>query len=155
LYQDTGFEDSNGLEFPLIHPKSVLRTIWNPILALLMLYTATLLPYRCIQYLKILVGFEVSTEKSLGWIIFDNIIDILYWGDLVMNMLSTYYDEDGKLVRKRKDVLLNYLKGWFIIDLLACLPMDLIFEAIWGTQKNSSKVRLVKLAKIPRLYRLI
>lgn len=38
--------DDQEIEFPLIHPNSLLMKIWNPILVILMIYTATIMPFR-------------------------------------------------------------------------------------------------------------
>jgi hypothetical protein len=39
-------DDEKELELFLIHPKSSFKTVWNPILIFLLLYTATIMPYR-------------------------------------------------------------------------------------------------------------
>lgn len=83
----------------------------------LILYCATVLPYR--------IAFEDDT--SLMWIYIDFILDGLFWVDLVLNMLTTYYDdENNKLITSRKKVITSYLKSWFILDLFCSLPIDTI-----------------------------
>lgn len=39
-------------------------------------------------------------------------------------MFSSYYDEEGKLIVHRKDVMLRYLKSWFLVDFLSCIPLS-------------------------------
>lgn len=60
------------------------------------------------------------------WNYIDIAVDLLFWIDLVINMLSAYYDEEGKLVQDRKTVITNYIKTWFIFDFMACFPVDYI-----------------------------
>jgi hypothetical protein len=99
LYQendDLGTESLN-LDFPLIHPKGVIKTLWNPILFLLMLYTATLLPYRSNNINFIFIAAFDFDDDSKFWLVLDYIIDSLFWVDLLINFCTTWIDEDGKL----------------------------------------------------------
>ncbi|KAL4471127.1 hypothetical protein ABPG72_006508 [Tetrahymena utriculariae] len=157
--------EQNKIDFPLIKPNSKILQIWSPILLCLVFYSATILPYR--------IAFQ--DDISQGWDIFDYVIDCLFWIDLVINMFSTYYDDDNQLVKSRKVVIINYLKSWFIVDLICCIPIDLILEQFSSTsqdtystdnisnnnvQSSSSslsnqKLKFLKLAKIPRLYRIL
>lgn len=101
-----------------------MKQIWNPLLGLLILYTATVLPYR--------ISFLNDEDKTF-WDVFDIVFDTLFWFDLVINFVSAYYDEEGKLVRTRREVMLNYLRGWFLIDFLACFPFEQVFLIAFGS----------------------
>lgn len=63
-------------------------------------------------------------------------------------------------------MLFNYFKSWFIIDLLSCIPVEMIMGTSQGSDNNSSssstsngdyssKIKLLRLAKLPRMYRLL
>lgn len=56
-----------------------------------MLYTATVMPYR--------IAFE--NDISLGWEIADYFTDSLFWIDMLINMFTAFYNEDGVLVKTR------------------------------------------------------
>lgn len=131
LYQEQDDLFQDLVEFPLIHPNSLVKTVWNPILFFLMVYTATLLPYR--------MAFEPDLMTP-GWFIFDIIIDVLFWLDFIINCISAYFDDEGKLIKTRKEVIVNYLRTWFFVDLVACLPMEQIFIGIFGSEGESDKV---------------
>ena len=45
-------------------------------------------------------------------------------------MLSPEYNAEGVLNTNAKEVILSYLKGWFIIDLIASIPYDQLFSLI-------------------------
>lgn len=140
--------EETTLPFPLIHPKSKIKIIWAPIVVILLLYTATLMPYM-------LVFFDFDdNDWSNPWIVFQLLVDILFWVDLVLNMFSAYYNEEGILVKKTKDIFMSYLKGWFFIDLIACLPFNYIGD-VFIDGSGTGKLHLVRLSRVPRLYRLI
>ena len=82
-----------------------------------------------------------------SWHVFDEIINALFWLDLIFQSLSAYYDSESKLIRTRKEVFSNYAKTWFIFDLLACLPLEVIVN-------DMSQIKFVKLIRISRLLRL-
>lgn len=49
-----------------------------------------------------------------------------------------------------KKIARNYITGWFFIDLVALIPIQM-FESMFG----SKELKLARLARIPRLYRLV
>lgn len=48
----------------------------------------------------------------------------------------------------------NYLKGWFVIDLVTTIPFQVI-ERLDTTTKGTADTKVLRLARIPRLYRLL
>ncbi|CAD8179140.1 unnamed protein product [Paramecium octaurelia] len=140
-------QDDDQLEFPIIHPNSIFRQIWNGIFLLMMIYVATILPFR--------ISFYLDNEVQ-AWYYADIVTDVLFWFDLIISFLSGYYDEEGKLVKKRKIIFMNYLKGWFTVDLISCLPLNYVLDGVQAENGNmkSQNIKLFKLLKLPRMYRL-
>jgi len=60
------------------------------------------------------------------WFFLDLMIDILFFIDVIVNMTSAYYDNEGRLVTSRYMIMVNYLTSWMIIDVLACIPFNMI-----------------------------
>ena len=58
----------------------------------------------------------------------DSIVDVIFFIDIVLNFHTTYVGPGGEVVSDPKVIRLNYLKSWFMIDLLSCLPYD-VFNA--------------------------
>lgn len=137
-------DEMRSLPFPLLHPNSLALTIWSPIFFLLLLYTAIVLPYR--------IAFQDVISEA--WINFDYFIDALFWIDLLVNMFTTYTNEHGEIERRRSAVMCKYIKSWFVVDFLACLPFESILSAIYGDVSAANSIRLIKLARVPRIYRL-
>lgn len=61
---------------------------------------------------------------------------------------TTYFDTDLILIEDRKQIGIQYLKGWFTIDLMAIVPFDLLLGA-------SGLNGMVRVARLGKLYRLI
>lgn len=59
-------------------------------------------------------------------------------------------------VADRKKIALNYLQGWFFIDLLSIIPFQLFFTSAAASSTNSGRIKAIaKVARIGRLYKLI
>ena len=83
----------------------------------LLTYVATIMPFNIAFY-----DFDVDDD----WYYVDTIIDFAFVADLLVNVFSAYVDEEGKLITNNRKILVNYLKGWFTIDLIASFPFNLI-----------------------------
>lgn len=77
--------------------------------SLLFSYAATLIPYK-IAY--------IEDGDFPEWDIFDNIIDSIFLLDMILTFFSAYYDSQNNLVTNWKYVFKNYIKTWFVIDLI-------------------------------------
>ena len=123
----------------ILYPDDVFLEFWNILMTLLLLYTATVVPY-----LMILQGAE-----DTGFFIFNTIVDFLYMFDTLFNCFLAYYDSEGILVISKKKIIKNYLTGWMFIDIISCIPVELILQA------TGSYSTVIRIGRIPRLYRLI
>lgn len=47
--------------------------------------------------------------------------------DILLNFRTTYVSRKGEVVSDSKSIALNYLRGWFVVDLLAALPFDHLY----------------------------
>ena len=66
----------------------------------------------------------------------DTIIDFLFIFDMIVNFNSPIQIKDEQYDYNRKRVALNYLKTWFIIDLFASIPMNLISKYLIPPEVN-------------------
>jgi hyperpolarization activated cyclic nucleotide-gated potassium channel 2 len=58
--------------------------------------------------------------------IFETLIDSLFLVDIIISFNTGFYKK-GYLVMKRREIIMNYLKTWFIIDLVASFPYTWFF----------------------------
>lgn len=52
------------------------------------------------------------------------LIDILLAFDIVIIFFSVYTDSEEILVKNHKKIVMRYLKGWFVVDLISVLPFS-------------------------------
>jgi hypothetical protein len=97
----------------VIMPESEFKSVWNVLMIILLIYTATYMPFK--------IAF--IDAENLGTKIFDYTIDALFAIDIVVNFLAAFEGLDGKLKHKLSDIAKNYIQTWFFLDLIACLPL--------------------------------
>jgi hypothetical protein len=101
----------------ILHPNRTPKKVWNIVLALLLLYTATVMPYR--------MAF-IDSELWDDWFWVELCIDILFFIDVLINCNSAYLDNEGVLITSRRRILTNYAQGWLVLDLVACFPFSFV-----------------------------
>lgn len=47
--------------------------------------------------------------------------------DILINFRTTFVNRNDEVVSHPGKIAVHYLKGWFIIDLVAAIPFDLLF----------------------------
>lgn len=127
----------------LQHPASRFRVWWGPLGMILLAYDVITIPLR-------FFGLEESLAMTvISW------IARLYWSlDILFSFTTGFYDA-GLLVLDLRRTTKNYLKGWFVFDLLVvCLDWVLL---IWEDMNSDTEglPRLSKTMRISKLFRLM
>uniref|UniRef100_H2Z0V4 Cyclic nucleotide-binding domain-containing protein n=1 Tax=Ciona savignyi TaxID=51511 RepID=H2Z0V4_CIOSA len=66
--------------------------------------------------------------------------------DILINFRTTYVNKNDEVVSKPGKIAIHYFKGWFLIDLVAAVPFDLLTTLI-GLLKTARLLRLVRVAR--------
>ena len=61
--------------------------------------------------------------------LFDKSFVLFLLSDIILNFRTTFLNKKGEVVSDPKSICFHYLRGWFILDLLAALPFDLIYAS--------------------------
>lgn len=124
------------------------KAIWDWIILCLTFYTAIMVPYN--------VALKNKTSEDVSLLVVDSIVDVIFFIDIVLNFHTTYVGPGGEVVSDPKVIRLNYLKSWFIVDLLSCLPYD-VFNAFDhnddGIGSLFSALKVVRLLRLGRVVR--
>ena len=98
-----------------IFPESRFKTTWDIISCMLIIHQCITIPLQ--------ITFQDFQPGYLP--IFDIICDLWFILDLVLSF-NTGYKEKGILHMERKQIIVNYMKGWFIFDLASSIPYSWI-----------------------------
>ncbi|KAF6770654.1 hypothetical protein AHF37_10091 [Paragonimus kellicotti] len=96
------------------------KTTWDWIILFLTGYTAVMVPFNA--------AFKSKTMDDVSFLVVDSIVDVIFFIDIVLNFHTTFVGPNGDVISDPNIIRINYLKGWFIVDLLSCLPYD-VFNA--------------------------
>ncbi|CAL8313083.1 unnamed protein product [Lota lota] len=123
------------------------KTTWDWVILILTFYTAIMVPYN--------VSFKhKQPSSSLGWLVADSVVDIIFLVDIVLNFHTTFVGPAGEVISDARLIRMNYLKTWFVIDLLSCLPYDIINAFEHGEEGLSSLFSSLKVIRLLRLGRV-
>lgn len=106
----------------IIMPNWTFKKIWSAIIQIILIYTAIYVPFK--------LSFVPPGSSLPFWDKVDTIVDILFISDLFINFLLAYEKRDGSPETRISKIGAKYLRGWFIVDFIACIPVDL-FEPLF------------------------
>ena len=99
-------------------PFGRLRTAWDLFTLPLVLYTGISLP--------IVLAFLPSTFSNPGMDAIELVMDFVFLIDIVLNFNTCVVTPDAKLVVERKEIVSRYLRGWFVLDCLGSVPLEIV-----------------------------
>lgn len=72
--------------------------------------------------------------------IIDLIVDIMFIIDILINFRTTYVNKNDEVVSHPGKIAVHYFKGWFLIDVVAAIPFDvLLFGSETEEVRDSTK----------------
>ncbi|XP_042228996.1 potassium voltage-gated channel unc-103-like isoform X16 [Homarus americanus] len=166
------------LQSPRIHKWTILhyspfKAVWDWIILLLVIYTAIFTPYVAAFLLNEQEAARKSHQNQYDSpiVIIDLIVDIMFMVDIVINFRTTYVNHNDEVVSHPGKIALHYLRGWFLIDVVAAIPFDLLLvtdsephtatapaerdlEQEADDEKTTTLIGLLKTARLLRLVRV-
>uniref|UniRef100_A0A1I7WIV1 Cyclic nucleotide-binding domain-containing protein n=1 Tax=Heterorhabditis bacteriophora TaxID=37862 RepID=A0A1I7WIV1_HETBA len=113
-------------EYRRIVKFSPFKAVWDWIILLLVIYTAVFTPYVAAFLLRELQDTSRKARFSEPLEVVDLIVDIMFIVDIIINFRTTYVNENDEVVSHPGKIAIHYFKGWFVIDMIAAVPFDLL-----------------------------
>ena len=117
--ENTNSEDTNGYS---LHPNSNFIFIFDILVIISNLFSSVFYPLIIAKNEKI-----KFTDFLVNKIIII-IIDIIYIADLLISFFRGYYNDEMKIIRNNKKIIIYYLQNEFIMDLIESLPLILLIK---------------------------
>jgi hypothetical protein len=103
----------------LIYPSDPRKIYWDVLIVLMLLVACTIIPAR--------LAFVDKTD--IFWEAIFYTLDFFFFIDIIVMFFSVQEDRKKMLeITDRGTIIVNYLKGWFLIDLISIIPLDLILQ---------------------------
>jgi len=133
----------------VIHPESTFAINWSAFLSLLIFYATIMIPLR--------IAFEIGRDTHAAVVWFDLCVDFLFCCDIFIQTRLAYrissnveeYEFSLSRIRSR------YLKTWFLVDLIAAFPFDLLLILRASSGDNIIVTKLLKTLRLARVAKLV
>ncbi|KAM8855202.1 voltage-gated inwardly rectifying potassium channel KCNH7 [Spinachia spinachia] len=141
-------------KFTILH-YSPFKAVWDWLILLLVIYTAILTPYSAAFLLN---DTQESKRRECGYScsplnVVDLMVDIMFIIDILINFRTTYVNLNEEVVSDPAKIAIHYFKGWFLIDMVAAIPFDLLIFGS-GSDETTTLIGLLKTARLLRLVRV-
>ncbi|KAJ0055413.1 hypothetical protein NL108_017364 [Boleophthalmus pectinirostris] len=97
-----------------------MKAGWDWLILLATFYVAVTVPYNVC-----FIGDDEELTRSTT--VSDIFVEILFIIDIVCNFRTSYVSKSGQVIFDARQICFHYLTTWFIIDLVAALPFDLLY----------------------------
>ena len=129
----------------MLHPQSSKRLSWDALSLILVGMVILMVPYQLA-----FVNHDVSLEDSRAPEIINYLIDIFFICDVLLNFRSGFVDHAGAVELRWWPVFINYLHGWFLIDVCSSIPWDWFAGGGGGAQM----MRVLKVGKLTKIFKV-
>ena len=129
--------------FKVFRPDSTFLKLWHVLTFLLLIYTSIILP----------LSFCFPKVFNMNWVIVDTVIDFIFLFDILVTINTAIPKQKGDWVTNRRQIFKAYLKGWFFIDFISCLPLQLLDVSSVST--SNKYLRFIRVNRVYRIARLL
>lgn len=125
------------------------RIRWDVCIIVFAIYNCFTAPYQ--------VSFQLDVATPVYLDIIDTVIDLLFMVDIYLNFITSYIDlKTGDEITDKAKIARNYMKSLqFGLDVVSCVPVELLALFLTGLDSSVGLIKLLKLLRIFRLSRII
>lgn len=114
---------------------------WDSVILIIAVFNSVTIPLT-LSFDEI--SETLSNSNYYNWINMTSAVFFIL--DILLQMNTTYYDNDGEEIFDKKKIRLHYMLGMFMIDLVSSIPIEIFFPG--------HILRMVNILKIIRVFRL-
>ena len=86
-----------------------------------------------------LAFLENYSEEPMFFIVYDLFCDVLFFIDIIIKFFTPIFSE-SRLITDKRQIVKKYLKSWFFIDLIICLPLSYLkWRSFHYGERNDSE----------------
>lgn len=147
-----------------INPRSRFLQIWDTVTIGALLFTTFVTPFEIAFFVEEL-GYGDFSSAPFNFA-FNRLVDAIFMIDIVVHFFLPFrasLREGGMMVYNNARIVRAYLRGWFAIDFITCLPLDMVVLSFLraGTSGGDTAAidpnsfRLLRMLRIMKLMRVI
>lgn len=139
----TSHKPAKPSEWYIVSPENFFKIRWDLFVALLIIYTILVLPWR--------IGFDQDAVGAA--LVFEYGVDCCFAIDCVLCFFTGFYSEHGHYENNQWDIAIRYLKTYFIPDVISFIPFELLVAA--SSLKSLKLLKFIRLVRLMKLMRLM
>ncbi|GAB4831625.1 hypothetical protein Ancab_005637 [Ancistrocladus abbreviatus] len=125
----------------VVHPESRWYRAWQKFILLWAIYSSFFTPME--------FGFFRGLPQNL--FVLDIVGQVAFLVDIVLGFFVAYRDSQTyRMVYHRTPIALRYLKSTFLVDLLACMPWDIIYK-VTGRKEVVRYLLWIRLSRVCKI----
>lgn len=139
-------KENDGKRWFVIRPSCRFRVVWDFFGLLLISYDLLTIPFS-----------QAFQTEGNGFTDCADWITLVFWTfDLIQGFFVGYFLR-GELVLEHKSIVKNYLRTWFIVDMIVVVPewAMILFVYALGSYSNTNVWGIGRVAKIVRVARVL
>ncbi|KAJ1160621.1 hypothetical protein NDU88_001117 [Pleurodeles waltl] len=122
---------------------------WDCLILLATLYVAVTVPYSvCFNTAK--DGSGANSPRGPPSIC-DLSVEVLFILDIILNFRTTFVSKSGQVIFDPRAIFVHYISTWFLLDLVAALPVDLLYAFKVNVYFGAHLLKTVRLLRLLRL----
>lgn len=83
-------------------------------------------------------------------------MDVSFLIDVILTFFQAFTDEKShRLVDKHRDIAVNYVKGWFLLDVLSIFPFEAFLSSDSGIANANKSLRIARVSKVYKMIRFV
>ena len=141
----------------IIHPRTdKWIQYWDAVSFICLLFTACVTPVEVSLLESIPLVHLVLQPRHFALFITNRLVDSFFTVDLFLNFFIAYQEpalKGGMWVTARSKIMRQYLRTWFLIDLLSIIPFDILTRL--STGEDESPLSILRSFRFVRLFRLV
>lgn len=127
----------------LLDPRSLKMQRWDLVVICALLITCVWAPYEVAL---------IPTALNNSFVI-NQFVNLVF----IMDIVATFflpYTERGGLVTSHRRIAKRYLRSWFVIDFISCVPFEVVTIALSDATLPSGALKPIKMLRLLRLLKL-
>ena len=127
-------------------PHARKKMMWDFYIVFLLVVICIVVPFR----------LAFHPDESVRWLIMYLIIDFNFLIDMFVTFFTAIEDSETQEINTdKKFIAKRYLSGWFFIDFISILPLDVLaLDSSGGGADANIVLRFLKIGKLYKLIRL-
>jgi len=132
----------------VLPPDHHFLLVWDIFICVLLFFQAWTVPFE----VGVSGGFVWQTFGVPG-VLYHLFLSLVFMLDTALCFFRSSRDHNGRLVWRLRDIRWHYLRGWFIVDLVSCVPVYSIAFFV-NPQAGSASFHFLEVLQALRLLRI-